>query len=151
MSIKVYNWEKVDRNKRRYIIFSITLILIIWLSLRKQNIVWVVIIFFILWAYFYYSTLSNQTIKITINPNHIAINNKIFIWEALKAYCVEIEKSSQKIKNIILITEKQHYIYTFNDSQENIKDFLSEIDQNLTLVSEYNQWWLEKLARFLKL
>jgi len=42
-------------------------------------------------------------------------------------------------------------IYTIHDKKDHIKEFLTEINDHLQLVSEYNQSSLEKLARILKL
>lgn len=151
MTLHVYNWERFERNKRWYIFFALVLIVIIWLSLWKQNIIGVVVIFFILWAYFYYSIISNQIIPLKIEKDHILINNKLYLRWTFKAYSLEIEKKTQKIRNLILITEKGHLIYTIHDKKEQAKNFLVEINNHLPLIWEFNQSSLEKLARILKL
>ncbi len=151
MEINVYNWEKKERWRRRYVIFALVLIIVIGLSLRKNNIIGVIVLFFILWAYFYYNSVGNQLIKIRLETNHLTINKKIYSREFFKWYSLEIEKKSQELKNLILIHEKWILIYTFEDSKEQIKNFLIEINNNLPLTSQYEQWSLEKLARILKL
>lgn len=151
MDLRVYNWEKFDRNKRWYVFFALVLITIIWLSLWKQNFVWVIVLFFIVGAYFYYSIISNQTISLKIDKQHITINNKIYLRWHFKSYSIEIDKRNQQIKNLVLITEKWHTIYTINDKKEKTKDFLVELNNFLPLVWEYEQPSLEKLARILKL
>lgn len=151
MTLHVYNWEVFERNKRWYIFFALVLIIIIGLSLWKQNIIGVIVLFFILGAYFYYSIISNQIISIKIEKDHIIINNKVYLLQTFKWYSLEIEKKSQKIRNIVFITEKGHIIYTIHDKKENIREFLLEINNLIPLMPEYNQSSLEKLARILKL
>jgi len=151
MTLRVYNGEKFERNRRWYVLFALVLITIIWLSLWKQNVIGVVVLFFILWAYFYYSIVSNQIISLKIEKNHLIINNKIYLRWSFRAYSIEIEKKNQQIRNIVLITEKWYMIYTIHDKNDRIKEFLIEINDHLPLVSEYNQSSLEKLARILKL
>jgi len=151
MTLRVYNGEKFERNKRWYILFALVLITIIWLSLWKQNVIGVVVLFFILWAYFYYSIISNQIITLKIEKDHLIINNKIYLRWNFRGYSIEIEKKNQQIRNIVLITEKWYMIYTIHDKKDHIKEFLTEINDHLQLVSEYNQSSLEKLARILKL
>lgn len=151
MTLRVYNWEKFERNRRWFVLFALVLITIIWLSLWKQNVIGVVVLFFILWAYFYYSIVSNQIITLKIEKDHLIINNKIYLRWSFRAYSIEIEKKNQQIKNIVLITEKWYMIYTIHDKKDRIKEFLIEINNHLPLVSEYNQSSLEKLARILKL
>ncbi|MDD3263163.1 MAG: hypothetical protein PHR61_04990 [Candidatus Absconditabacteria bacterium] len=151
MTLRVYNGEKFERNRRWYVLFALVLITIIGLSLWKQNVIGVVVLFFILGAYFYYSIVSNQIISLKIEKNHLIINNKIYLRGSFRAYSIEIEKKNQQIRNIVLITEKGYMIYTIHDKNDRIKEFLIEINDHLPLVSEYNQSSLEKLARILKL
>lgn len=151
MTLHVYNGEKFERNRRWYVLFALVLITIIWLSLWKQNVIGVIVLFFILWAYFYYSIISNQIITLKTEKNHLIINNKIYLRWSFRAYSIEIEKKNQQIRNIVLITEKWYMIYTIHDKKDRIKEFLIEINNYLPLVSEYNQSSLEKLARILKL
>ncbi len=151
MKLRVYNGEKFERNKRRYLFFSLVLILIIWLSLWKKNTVGVVVLFFILGAYFYYSIIANQVVSIEINEKEININQKKYPRSFFNGYVIEIEKKSQQIKNIVFITEKSHLIYTIHDKKDETKAFIMELNNHLPLLSEYNQWSLEKAARILKL
>lgn len=151
MTLHTYNGEKFERNKRWYILFASVLIIIIGLSLWKQNIIGVVILFFILGAYFYYSIISNQIITLKIEKNQLIIDKKAYMRTNFKAYCIEVEKKTQQIRNLVLITDRWHVIYTIHDKKEQIKNFLVEINNNIPLVSEYNQSSLEKLARILKL
>ena len=151
MNLKVYNGEKFERNKLRYIIFSSVFIVSIVLSLINQNIVWAIVLFFILGAYFYYSILSNQIISIHSENEYLVINQKSYGRSDFTSHTIEVDKQSQKIKNIIFITTKWYVIYTICDSDENVKKFSQNIDQHLPLVGTFDQSILEKIIRLLKL
>lgn len=151
MNLRVYNGERFERSKRWYIGFSVILISIILLSLMKKNIVGVVVLFFILGAYFYYSIISNQIIKIKTDDNHILIDKRTLPWSEFIGYVIEVENKSQEIKNIVLLSNRYHSIYTIHDKHENIKKFITELDNHIPMMGEYNQTFLEKMARILKL
>lgn len=151
MTLHAYNGEKFERNSWWYIIFAFVLISIIWLSFWKKNFVWVIVLFFIIGAYFYYGIISNQTIALKIDENHITINDKAYSRWSFTEYSIEMDKKTQQIKNLILISNRWHTIYTINDKKENTKNFLIELNSFLPLVWEYNQSSLEKLSRILKL
>lgn len=151
MDLHVYNWEKFERNKRRYIGFSTIFISAIVLSLLNQNIVGGLVLFFILGAYFYYSILSNQTSKIHIEDEYIIIDKKSHPWSDFTSYTLEVDKGSNKIKNIVFIHSKGYVIYTIKDKEETIKKFSKELDTYIPLVNGYYQSLLEKTIRLLKL
>lgn len=151
MNLKVYNGEKFERNKLRYIIFSSVFIVSIVLSLINQNIVWAIVLFFILGAYFYYSILSNKIISIQSENDYLVIHQKSYPRSDFTSHTIEVDKNSKKIKNIIFITTKWYIIYSICDSDENVKNFSQNIDQHLPLVVGFNQSILEKIIRLLKL
>jgi hypothetical protein len=109
------------------------------------------VLFFILGAYFYYSILSNQTTKIHIEDGYILIDKKSHPWSDFTGYTLEVEKANNNIKNIVLVYAKGYTIYTINDKEENIKDFSKSLDQHLPLVGSFEQSFLEKVIRLLKL
>ncbi len=151
MKLKVYNWEKFEKSKMRYVWFALVLIAIIGLSLRKQNLIWVIVLFFIVWAYLYYNITSNQPITIQIEEKHLTINHKTYSRRNFSAYSIEIDKKTEEITNLVLISPKWHQIYTIYDNTENARDFFIELDKYLPMIGEYDQSFLEKLARILKL
>ena len=64
---------------------------------------------------------------------------------------VELEKETNKIRNIILIDKKGYIIYTIDDDENNIEIFLKNLKEFLPLVDSFNQSFFEKTIRFLKL
>ena len=151
MDLHVYNWEKFERNAVRYIGFSVIFISCIVLSILNQNVVGALVLFFILGAYFYYSILSNQITKIHIDENYILIDKKSHPWSDFTSYTLEVQKNNNVIKNIVLIYAKWYTIYTIKDKEENIKKFSRLLDERLPLVETFEQTFLEKSIRLLKL
>ena len=151
MELKIYNWEKFEREKLRYIIFASVFILIFILSAFYKNIVWIILMFFLLGAYIYYGIINIQETKIKISDNWLLVWDKIISWTNLIWYCIELESKKQKIKNIVFVSPKWHNIYTLNDNENNIKEFLLNINQTLPMLSEFHQTFREKVSRRMKL
>ncbi len=124
---------------------------VLLLSLVYKNVVWAILMFFLLWWYFYYSTINNQIISITIDPNHLIIGNKNYSWRLFTGYVLEIYPDTQELKNIVFVSQKNHMIYTFDDSIENISAFLSALESFLPMLDTYDQWTFEKMSRKMKL
>ena len=96
-------------------------------------------IFFLLGGYFYYSTVNNQVVRMTLSATHLTIGTKTYIWSLFTGYVVEIDAKTQELKNIVLITPKTHMIHSFDDTLDHIQSFLAELDQYLPLLGEYHQ------------
>ena len=121
------------------------------LSILNDNVVGAVLIFFLLWGYFYYSTTNNQVIKATIDSTHVIIGNKSYPRSSFVGYVVEVYAKSQEVKNIVFVTPKSHLIYTFDDSLEHIQSFLLALDGHLPMLEDFHQTSFEKLSRKIKL
>ena len=151
MNVLVYNGEKFQRSKLWYLVFAVIFASVFVLSILNNNIVGAVLIFFLLGWYFYYSTINNQIVKITLDKTQLLIGNKWYLRNLFVWYVVEISPEQQQIKNIVFLTEKSHMIYTFDDSLEHIKLFLVELDEYLPMLSDFHQTSFEKLSRKAKL
>lgn len=151
MSVLVYNWEKFVRGKLRYLVFVVVFASVFLLSLLNKNIVGAVLLFFLLWGYFYYSTISNQVVTMRISDGQLLVWSKVFPRNTLVGYVIEIYPKTQQIKNIVFLTQKSHMIYTFDDSDDNVHTFLAELDMHLPLLDMYHQTTFEKMARKMKL
>ena len=149
--IKTYNSEKFNRDKLRYIIFSSVFIIIFLVSIFYKNIVWAILMFFLLWGYLYYGIINIQEINMKITDNGIIIWDKLIDWTKISWYSLEIDPKQQIIKNIVFIGTKHHNIYTINDTDDNIKSFLQELNNYLPMTWEYNQTFREKASRKMKL
>lgn len=151
MELKVYNWEKFKREKLRYIIFASVFVIIFVLSAFYKNIVWIILMFFLLGAYIYYWIINIQETTMKISDNGLLVWDKIIAWSNLIGYCLELEFKKQKIKNIVFVSPKWHSIYTISDEEENIRIFLENINQTLNPLSDFPQTFREKVSRRMKL
>lgn len=151
MELKVFNWEKFERDKVRYIVFASIFILIFVVSAFYKNIVWIILMFFLLGAYIYYGIINVNEITITISENWLLVWTKVIPWTSLVWYCIELELKKQQIKNIVFVSQRWHTIYTINDSEENIKTFLENLNQMLPMLTDFPQNFWEKIVRKMKL
>ena len=151
MDIKVYNSEKFERNTWWYIIFAVLFASIFILSLLNENFVGAVLLFFLLGAYFYYSVTNNQLVTMKIDKGTLIVWDKVYSWTSLAGYVIELDPKTQLIKNLVIITRNSHTIYTLNDDNEKIRDFIVALDQEVGMLDQYSQTFLEKMARRFKL
>lgn len=87
----------------------------------------------------------------TIDKNHLSVGSKIYPWSSLTGYTIEIDRNTQLIQNIVLLSKTSHTIHTINDEKERIRDFILMLDKQIPMIGEYNQTFLEKMARKFKL
>lgn len=151
MEVLVYNSEKFERSKWRYIIFAVIFAAVFLLTLFNRNYIWAVLLFFLLGGYLYYSSVHTQITTIAVQTDGVKIG-KNFVWySTLTGYVLELHRKTELIKNIVFVSPKGHAIYTFHDTPERIKDFILSLDKFLPMLDSYEQWWFEKLVRRLSL
>lgn len=150
-SVLVYNGEKFQRSKIWYLVFAVIFASVFVLSILNSNIVGGILILFLLGGYFYYSTINNQVITMTIEKTQLVIWNKSYPRNVFTWYVVEIYPKTQQIKNIVFLTAKWHLIYTFDDSLEHIRVFFLELDAYLSMLDDFHQSSLEKFSRKIQL
>lgn len=151
MELKVYNSEKFERSKWRFVLLALVIILVLWLCVYYKNWTWFILIFIILWWYIYLWLLNVKEISLKITEEWLILWGKIIPWNTLTWYVIEINKDTQEIKNIVLLSNKTHSIHTISDSVDNIKNFLMQLDNYIPMVWEYSQTPWERLERILKL
>lgn len=151
MELNVYNTEKFERNRWRYVILAFIMVIVIIVCVFYKNLTWIILMFLVLWWYIYMWLINLKEIKLKITENWLVMWDKIIPRTKLTWYVIEVDKNSQEIKNIVLLSEKNHSIHTIADSKENIEWFCAQLDNYTTMVWEYHQTTREKFARILKL
>ncbi|MFA7717749.1 MAG: hypothetical protein WC875_03455 [Candidatus Absconditabacterales bacterium] len=151
MEVSVYNAEKFQRNKWRYVIFATIFAGIFILSIFNQNYVGAILIFFLLGGYFYYSAVHAQVITMRQEINSLKIGNAIYPRSTFVGYVLEMDAKTQILKNIVFISSKGHTIYTFHDTPEHIRNFVLELDNYLPMMETYDQTNVERMIRRMKL
>jgi hypothetical protein len=154
MQLKVYNAEKFERTKIWYVLFSCIFVLIIIASIFYKNIVWIILMFFLIWAYIYYGLINVSEINISISENGLVLD-RIIPRSQISWFCLELEldkeKNVKRIKNIVFIYPKWHSIHTISDSEENLSAFVTELSQYTEMLETYPQTSREKFMRKIKL
>lgn len=151
MELNIYSAEKFERGKWWYVILAFIMIIVIIACVYYKNLTWIILMFLVLWWYIYVWLINLKEIKLTIKDDWLVLWDKLVPWTNLTWYAIEISKDTQEIKNIVLLSEKNHSIHTIIDSKENIEWFLTQLDNFLPMVWEYHQTAREKFGRFLKL
>lgn len=151
IEVTVFDWEKYDRSKTWYIIFVTFFAFMIIASILFQNLVWAILLFFLLWWYILFSMSSNRRIKLTLVGEWVKMWWKFYPWWKISWFVLEIDEKTQLIKNIVLIVSNNKLINTLDDSPENIKQFILILSEMIPMLDDYDQTFIEKLARQLKL
>lgn len=151
MKVQTYNWEYFVRGRRWYINFATFFVFFILVLIFTNSFGWVVVIFLLLWWYLLFSLTMTAKIYITILENWIKIWEKKYSFSNIDGFVLEIEWESEYLKNIVFVMWNTKLIHTFADENENIKNFLFELDKYLPLLENYNQTFLDKMARTFKL
>lgn len=151
MELNVYSAEKFERNSWRYVILAFVMVIVIIMCIFYKNVTWIILMFLVLWWYIYLGLINLKEIKLKLTDDWLILGDKLVPWTKLTWYVIEINKETQEIKNIVLLSEKNHSIHTINDSKENLEWFLAQLDNFLPMEWEYHQTTWDKLARFLKL
>ena len=151
MEVSVYNSEKFERSKRWYVIFGTVFAAIFLLSIFNQNYIWAVLLFFLLWGYFYYSSVHAQVTTIIVQTDGIKIGKHFIGYSTLTGYALELHRKQELLKNIVFVSPKWHAIYTFSDVPEHIRDFILSLDKFLPMLDTYEQGSFEKLIRRLEM
>ena len=152
MELKVYNWEYFERWRVWYIVFSLVILLVIVISVLSKNIVWWVLVLLFAGGYIYYLTKINDTVVMKIWTNAFQIDKVAFPWNSLSWFVLEYHTQKQQIHNIVIIDNKNvARIYTINDTDENLENFVNQLSEFLPILDRYEQTNFEKFIRKIKL
>ena len=150
--IELYNWENYKRSKWWYIIFVTFFVLVIFVSLLLQNWQWALFIMFMLGGYILFGLLNTQKIKVSIDDKWLKINEKFYPKSEIRWFCLELDSETQIIKNIVFFIKTNKMIHSFVDVRDpEVKDFLKKLSKQAPMISEYEQSFVDRLIRFLKL
>ena len=82
----------------------------------------------------------------------LQIWNDIISWNKLSGFILEYNVKLDKIWNIVIIDNKNiSRIYTINDTDENLENFVNQLSEFLPILDRYEQTNFEKFIRKIKL
>lgn len=157
MKLKVYNTEQFKRNIRRYILFSLVLLAVLVASLfynkGSSSIIGTGVLVLVIGVYFYFHILhQGKIIDLEITEKGLLIDNKNFARINFQGFVLEMEKKNLRIKNIVFVLAKSHYIFTLvNDNEEQLEEFTNTLSSYTQQLSDFEQTGLEKFYRRIKL
>jgi len=151
MKVQVYNGEKHDRSPLWYIVFWTVFVWIIVLSLLFQNWSGVIVMFFFLGWYLFYQVTHLQLIQLEVDDNFLRLGDVTFSWSDFVWFALEIDKKTERVKNIVFVWLKEHRIYSFADENDAMRDFVMALQEKLPLTDQFPQSLSEKFMRKIKL
>lgn len=152
MELKVYDWEKFERNKTWYLIFAFVILLVVFSSIMIKNILWWVLVLLIAWAYMFYITKENDTIKIITWKKALQVGKMVYPYDNLNWFVLEYHLEKKKIHNIVIIDNKKEYkIYTIKDTEKNLENFVNDLNWYIPMLDDYEQTIMDRFVRKLKL
>jgi hypothetical protein len=152
MELKVYDWEKFERSKTRYLVFAFIILLIVALSILSNNITWWVFVFIVAGGYIFYITKVNDTTKMITWKQALQIWKTTFPRDNLSWFVLEYHIKKKKIHNIVIIDNKKLYrIYTIKDTEKNLENFVNDLNWYIPMLENYEQSTFDKFIRKLKL
>lgn len=151
MQLTVYNTEVYSRSKLWYIGFAIFFTFLIVVLLLSTNYIGVITLCFFLGWYMVFSIKSLEPINLEISETYLRIGQKTYSWSSIQWFVIEIHKNKEEIKNLVLLIDNVHSIYTIKDVPSKTKDFLMELNQHANLLNNYPQSTLQLFIRKLKL
>lgn len=86
-----------------------------------------------------------------IQDSFIKIKERTIPYVNLLGFVLEWDPQTGKAQNIVLILKSHHEIFTIEDSSQNIENFTQVLSKNIPVLEGYDQSFLEKVARKLKI
>jgi hypothetical protein len=151
MQLITYNGEYFERSTVRYVIFFLIVGAVMIGSILSSNMIGAVIVLIFVGGYFFFLTKTNEVISLKIEENGLMAGKKFHPRNTLSGFVLEYHTKKQTIHNIVLLHTKGYEIFTINDSDEHLKDFLTKISSFLPLIDKYEQGFWERFIRIIKL
>lgn len=152
MELKVYNWEYFERGKTWYVIFALVILSVIVISILSNNVLGGVLVLLFAWWYIYLLTKIKDTTTMIIWKNSLQVWKTPFLRSTLKWFVLEYHTQKEKIHNIVIIDNKNTAkIFTINDTEKNLKNFVNELSNYIQIMDNYDQTKLDKFMRKIKL
>lgn len=150
MELNIYHGEHFERNKTRYIIFFLIISLIIVGSILSGNYIGAVVVLFFVGGYFFFLIKTNTPCTMKIEENWLQIKEKIYVRREIKGFVLEYN-TKQQIKNIVIIKQTSYDIFSIQDTDDTLKDFITELNNHIPLLKSFEQSFFEKFIRKIQL
>lgn len=102
-------------------------------------------------AYLFLQSKISMEAELILKPEGILIGERVIPFSLIQGFVVEMEKTTGKLKNIVLVLEKSVEIFTLRDASEQQQLFFAELSKFVPFLESYQQTWIDKMMRKLKL
>lgn len=101
----VHNGEHFERGKTRYIIFSLTLVVLIVVSVLFENFFGAIILFLLVGGYILFALMRNKKIVLRTSEQGLVIADKMIPRSQLEGRSVEVDSMTGDLRNIIILAK----------------------------------------------
>jgi len=157
-SIKVYNWEKIERWPIWYIVFiTMVIFLIVYSFFMWWLMGWISVLFLFLVvvvSYIILYLMSMKKTEIQLYDWFLMVWDKKYNFQELVWFNIELDKKQEKFTTFILVPTNSQYPlrYTLISWFDEVKSFYKNLtDLWLPLYANYENDRMYKIIRFLKL
>ncbi len=156
-SIKVYNWDYVERWVIWYIVVFSVIIFFVLFSFLKWWVMWAISVLFIflviIVSYIILYLMSLKKTEVQLYEWYFIVWDRTYSFDELQGFNAELS-NKWDILNFILIPRTTLYPlkYKLINSQNDVKIFISDVIKLwLPIYSNYESDKMYKIIRFLKL
>ncbi len=156
LTLKVFSGEKHERSQTWWIIFFVVVAILILTSLwftGFRGFLEVMIIGMIVSGYIFFTLFGVKEVDMKIEENGILVGEEFIPWEQLAWYVLEVDSKTYQPRNIVLVFANWGYrILTISEpDSETLENFLNNLSQFLPRLGGFDQSFVERLARILKI
>lgn len=152
MNLHVYQWEQYDRPLRWWIIIGILALLLLWLSVWNKDRRWVLILLLIWGAYVRYERHTRHEMNLlSMSDAWLQLWKTMRFRHQLHWFSLDFYPGTDQVKTLFVYTQWDTLIYTPDDSQEDIADFVAVLQQNITYIKTIQLSGAKQLMRILRI
>jgi hypothetical protein len=86
-----------------------------------------------------------------IKDEFLRIGNVTYSRSNLQGFVLEVHAKTGTVKNIVLLMDNQHMIYTFADDMDIAKNFVLALQDRIPMLERYQQTFVERFTRKIQL
>ncbi len=104
-------------------------------------------------GYIFFTLFGVKEVDMKIEENGILVGEEFIPWEQLAWYVLEVDSKTYQPRNIVLVFANWGYrILTISEpDSETLENFLNNLSQFLPRLGGFDQSFVERLARILKI
>lgn len=152
MNLHVFQWERYDRPLRWWIVVAIFGLFLLILTLWNRDRWWVILMLLIAGGYAWYEWKTQHDMYlISLSTEWIEVAGKKYFRHELQGFSVWFVLGTEDITTLYIYTTNDTLIYTVDDPQDEISDFVTALSQQIPYIKEAQLSGVKRLMRMLKI